>query len=188
MMRWILLLTIALGASLAQAELYKWVDAEGNVHYSDKLPPANARKSEKKKLTDKPSQASMPYSLQQAVKNFPVTLYSYDCGDGCARASALLAKRGVPHTTKDPLDGQVREEMRKVTGGEEIAPVLQVGRRVLKGFEEGQWNSALDNAGYPRTALMPAVPVAKPKPAAETPPANGQQETTNSDKTASGSD
>jgi hypothetical protein len=30
----------------AQAELYRWVDAEGRVHYTDTPPPPNARKSE----------------------------------------------------------------------------------------------------------------------------------------------
>ncbi len=34
-----LLLILALAALPASARLYKWVDEEGNVHYSDKLPP-----------------------------------------------------------------------------------------------------------------------------------------------------
>jgi hypothetical protein len=42
-----LLTTILLGgATLLHAELYRWVDAEGRVHYTDTPPPANARKSE----------------------------------------------------------------------------------------------------------------------------------------------
>jgi glutaredoxin len=104
------------------------------------------------------------------MKNFPVTIYVYDCGDGCDRARALLTKRGVPHTSKDPLAPEMREELKKVTGGQEVVPVLQVGRRVLRGFEEAQWNAALDDAGYPRTALVPVTPV-QAKPAAAPPPA-----------------
>jgi hypothetical protein len=167
MIRWILTLVIVLAAMPAGAELYKWVDADGNVHYTDTPPPANARKAERKKLTDKPSAASVPYSLQQAVKNFPVTLFSYDCGEGCTKAVALLAKRGVPYTAKDPLDPPVREELKKATNGDEAAPVLLVGRRVLKGFEEGAWNGALDTAGYPSTPIGPPPPVDKAKPAGE---------------------
>lgn len=167
MIRWILMLITALAAAPVGAELYKWVDADGNVHYSDKPPPANARKTEKKKLTDKPSASSLPYSLQQAMKNFPVTLFSYKCGDGCTRADALLARRGIPHSAKDPLDAAIREELKKSTGGDEVVPVLVVGRQVLKGFEEGAWNSALDTAGYPSTPIAPLPPAEKPKPAAE---------------------
>jgi hypothetical protein len=167
MIRWILVLIAALAAMPANAELYKWVDADGNVHYTDTPPPASAKKSERKKLTDKPSAPTVSYSLQQAMKNFPVTLFSYDCGDGCVKAAALLAKRGVPYTPKDPLDPPVREELKKATNGDEAAPVLVVGRRVLKGFEEGAWNSALDAAGYPSTPSGPLPPAEKAKPAGD---------------------
>ena len=33
---------LAVAALPAQAKLYKWVDAQGNVHYTDTLPPASA--------------------------------------------------------------------------------------------------------------------------------------------------
>jgi len=167
---WMLLIMLMSSAALVQAETYKWVDADGTIHYSDQPPPPSARKSERKQLGDKPGDVAMPYVLQQAVKNFPVTIFVYDCGDGCNRARALLAKRGVPHTIKDPLAPGMREELRKATGGDEVVPVLQVGRRVLRGFEEGQWNAALDDAGYPKSALVPVTPVqTKPVPAAPPP-------------------
>ncbi len=167
---WMLLIMLISSAALAQSETYKWVDADGTVHYSDQPPPPSARKSERKQLGDKPGEVPMPYVLRQAMKNFPVTLFVYDCGDGCSRARAFLVKRGVPHTIKDPLAPGMREELRKVTGGDEVVPVIQVGRRVLRGFEEGQWNAALDDAGYPKTALVPVTPV-QAKPAAAPPPA-----------------
>ena len=167
---WTLLIMLISSAALAQSEAYKWVDADGTVHYSDQPPPPSARKSERKQLGDKPGEVPMPYVLLQAMKNFPVTLFVYDCGDGCSRARAFLVKRGVPHTIKDPLAPGMREELRKVTGGDEVVPVIQVGRRVLRGFEEGQWNAALDDAGYPKTALVPVTPVqAKPAAAAPAP-------------------
>jgi hypothetical protein len=169
----ILLMVLMSSALLAQAETYKWVDADGKVHYSDQPPPPSARKSERKRLGDKPVDVPMPYILQEAVKNFPVTIFVYDCGDGCTRARALLAKRGVPHTVKDPLTPEMREELKKATGGDEVVPVLQVGRQVLRGFEEANWNAALDNAGYPKTALVPVTPI-RAKPAAAPPPAQEQ--------------
>ncbi|HWA13792.1 MAG TPA: glutaredoxin family protein [Burkholderiales bacterium] len=171
--RWMFLLVAALAAVPAGAELYKWTDAEGNVHYTDTPPPTSAKKSERKKLADRPSAPAVPYALQQAMKNAPVTLYTYDCGDGCTKAAALLARRGIPFTPKDPLDPATREEMKKATGGDEVAPVLMVGRRVLKGYEEGAWNSALTAAGYPTSAVgpVPPVPAARPAPAKPAPEA-----------------
>jgi hypothetical protein len=165
MTRWIPMMVAALLAVPAAAELYKWVDADGKVHYTDTPPPANAKKTERKKLTDKPATPAVSYALQQAMKNFPVTLYSYACGDACSQATALLAKRGVPHAARDPmLDQQARADMKKVTDGEEVAPVLIIGRRTLKGFNQTVWNAALDEAGYPSTVVGPVPVVAAPKP------------------------
>jgi len=167
MKRWILLIMLISSAAAAQAETYKWVDPDGRVHYSDHPPPPGVTKSEVKRLGDKPGDVPIPYVLQQAMKNFPVTLFVYDCGEGCSKALDLLVKRGVPHTSKDPTAPGMREELKKVTGGDEVAPVLQVGRRVLRGFEQEAWHAALDNAGYPKTALVPITPVqTKPEPAA----------------------
>jgi glutaredoxin len=163
MKRWMLLLLLISSAAPVPAELYRWVDADGKVHYSDQLPPPNIKQVERKKLGDKPSEAALPYTLQQAVKNFPVTLYVNECGDVCKQARALLAKRGIPHTEKDPTDPAVYDELKKVAGAAEV-PVIQIGRRVVRGFEEGQWNSALDIAGYPQSAMIPPRPPAKPKP------------------------
>ncbi|MBI3529559.1 MAG: glutaredoxin family protein [Betaproteobacteria bacterium] len=172
MKSWVLFPVFVLACVAAQAELYRWVDADGKVHYSDQLPPANVKQVEKKKITGgKPSEAPLPYALQQAVKNFPVTLYSSECGDACTRARELLAKRGVPYAEMDATDPAAQEELRKLTGGPLEVPVLKVGRDALRGFEEGKWNTSLDAAGYPQTAVIPLRPPTKPaKPAAAAPP------------------
>jgi hypothetical protein len=174
-MKYRMLLAVLISiAVLAHAETYKWVDADGTIHYSDQPPPPSARKSERKRLGDKPGDVAMPYVLQQAMNNFPVTLFVYECGDGCSLARAFLVKRGVPYTSKDPTAPGMREELRNLTGGQEVVPVLQVGRQVLRGFEEGQWNAALDDAGYPKTALVPVTPV-QAKPVAAAPPPAPEQ-------------
>ena len=172
MKRWVLFPVLVLACVAAQAELYRWVDAEGKVHYSDQPPPANIKQVEKKKAAGgKPSEAPLPYVLQQAVKTFPVTLYSSECGDACARARQLLAKRGIPYTDMDATDPAVQVELRKMTGGALEVPVLKIGRDTLKGFEESRWNTSLDAAGYPQSAMIPPRPTTKPaKPAAAAPP------------------
>ena len=173
MKRWVLFPILVLACVAAQADLYRWLDADGKVQYSDQPPPANIKQVEKMKATGgKPSDAPLPYVLQQAVKNFPVTLYSSECGDACTRARQLLMKRGIPYTVMDATDPEAQEELRKLTGGPLEVPVLKVGRDALRGFEEGRWNTSLDAAGYPQTAVSPLRPPTKPtKPAAATPPA-----------------
>lgn len=174
MKSWVLFPILVLACVAAQAQLYRWVDADGKVHYSDEPPPANIKQVEKKKMTGgKPSDAPLPYALQQAVKNFPVKLYSSECGDACTRAHEFLAKRGIPYTDMDATNPAVQEELTKLTGGTLKVPVLKVGREAVIGFEEGKWNSSLDVAGYPQTAVIPPLikPTKPTKPAAAAPPA-----------------
>lgn len=171
MKSWVLFPVLVWACAGARADLYRWVDAEGTIHYSDLAPPANVKQVEKiKPMGGKPSDAPLPYALQQAVTNFPVTLYSSDCGDACTRARELLAKRGIPYTEMDATDPAVQEELRKLTGGVVEVPVLKVGRDPIRGFEESKWNTSLDAAGYPTTAVIPPRPPTKPaKPAAASP-------------------
>jgi hypothetical protein len=164
MKRCLLLAALLVLAVPAQSQVYKWVDEDGKVHYSDKPPPPSARKSERKRLGSSAAESSMPYVLEEAVKNFPVTLYVYDCGDGCNEALAYLSRRGVPHTAKNPIDPVVREELKRINGGQVVAPVVQIGRTVLRGFQEREWRAALDNAGYPATAMIKLPPAKMPPP------------------------
>lgn len=152
-----------LAAPLGAAQLYRWVDEKGNVEWRDTPPPPTAKKVEQRKVGATPAPGGeLPYSLQLAVKNFPVTLWTTSCGDACDKARAHLSRRGVPHTEKNPQSDF--ETFKKVTGGSEV-PVLFVGNNRVKGYLEPDWDAALDFAGYPKTALVQV----KPKPAPDSP-------------------
>lgn len=164
-----------LGAT-AQAEMYRWVDKDGKVHYTDQPPPPNeAKKVEEKKFGGNLIQGgSLPYATQQAAKNFPVTLYTGDCGEGCIQAKAYLAKRGIPYNERLPGKNPADTELFKKISKESFIPLLQIGGSTqLKGFDESAWAAALDQAGYPKSNPFP--PGQQPKPTepgkAETPPA-----------------
>jgi hypothetical protein len=163
------LLSLLLAGGVAQAaELYRWVDEHGKVHYSDTPPPPQVRTAERKRLGDRPGDANLPYALQQAMKNYPLTLYTAnECGDACRQAAAHLVRRGAPYTEKNARDPDAADALMKLAGGKLEVPVLTVGRTPLRGYEEGAWNTALDSAGYPRTAAVPAAAVRRP--AKETP-------------------
>jgi len=149
-----------LATPLGAAQLYRWVDEKGNVEWRDTPPPASAKKVEQRTVSTSPIPASdLPYSLQQAVKNFPVTLWTTDCGDLCNRARAHLSRRGVPHTEKDPQTDI--EAFKKISGGSFEVPFLLVGNVRLKGYLPSAWDSALDTAGYPQTALITIKPQTK---------------------------
>lgn len=88
----------------AHAAVFKWVDINGSVQYSDTPPPPGARKVEETKLVPSSIDTEgIPFSIQEAAKRNPVTLWVSDCGELCTRARDYLAKRGVPHTMRNPL-------------------------------------------------------------------------------------
>lgn len=170
---------VALAAALAAAaadaatNVYRWVDAQGKVHFSDTPPPVEAKSVSQKRMGGTyVEESNLPYATQIAMKRNPVTLYTAkDCGAPCDRGRELLGSRGVPYTERNALgDNETLEALRKLTGGSGEVPLLQVGESKVKGWDEGSWNSALDAAGYPRTRL-PGTPasVRAPEAAADAP-------------------
>jgi hypothetical protein len=162
-------LVVAITSAQA-AQLYRWVDDKGNVEWRDTPPPPTAKKIETRTINPGTASTSdQPYSVQLAAKNFPVTLWTTDCGEACTRAREHLARRGVPHTIKNP---QADFELFKKTSGGTEVPFLQIGNSKIKGYQEPAYDDALDFAGYPKTALVPMKPqpipaVPAPKPAAD---------------------
>ena len=174
-MKFALFLCCCIAASLAQAaELYRWVDADGKVHYTDQQPPASAKKVEEKNLSSSTINTSeLPYATRQAIKKSPVTLYANDCGEPCKQARDHLAQRGIPYATKNPQTSPADAEALKKLVGELYIPVLVVGSSTSKGYEKGAWDSALDAAGYPKSALAKkaAAPAESTKDSAKSEPA-----------------
>jgi len=154
MKAWVIALALA-GIAGAQAQqLYRWVDKDGRVHYTQQPPPpAEARDVQQRSLSPSAGgTGTVPYATQLAAKNYPVTLYSSpDCGAPCQSARESLAKRGVPFREVTVADENSIAELKRVSGGAQV-PTLLVGTQPLSGFEAGSWKNALDIAGYPASA------------------------------------
>lgn len=151
-----LLMTLFAAASHSQ-QMYRWVDQNGRVTYSQNPPPPGAAKNvQQRRITGGGGggDTNLPYAAVVASQNFPVTLYTApDCNDACKEGRGMLAKRGIPFKEVVAGDEQTVEALRKLTGGTRV-PALLVGRQALTGFEPESWKTALDAAGYP--ASIPA--------------------------------
>lgn len=167
------LLAFAASALAQGSQVFRYEDSQGRVYYSDRPPPSDARKAQAKRIganfveTD-----TAPLATQQAVERYPVTLYTFACGDVCQTAEGLLNKRGVPFTTVNVEEPANAARLQALTG-EMTAPVLQVGDKlVAKGYNEARWTAMLDEAGYPKAPpprrSVPGGPRAPETPRAET--------------------
>ncbi len=102
MKRIVLLFCMALLPFGVQADkLYRWVDANGKVHYGD-VPPADGAQVEAMKFPAAAAPvADLPYETRRAQQNFPVILYVADnCTEPCDEARKLLNQRGIPFSEK----------------------------------------------------------------------------------------
>lgn len=155
-----LLLLVLLAGSAQAATLYKWVDADGRVHYTDQPPAPGAKVTEARAAPSSAASggadATLPYALRTPAARYPVTLYSSPECDACGAARAHLAARGVPFSEKLLKTTADVDAFRQLGFAREAVPALAVGREKTVGFEAEGWNRLLDAAGYPKTSLLPA--------------------------------
>jgi glutaredoxin len=173
--RFPLLVALLWSGTAALAQQYRWVDDQGQPHYSD-TPPAKAKAVSKAeaKAPRPQDDAPPPYEVQRAMKDFPVTLYTApSCTATCESARTALNRRGVPFTEVQVVNADTRERVKALTGAVGV-PVLVVGRVVFNGFELSGYQGLLDSAGYPKEGAVPArsqrAPVAPAPAAAEAAP------------------
>ena len=152
-------LALCANAGAQPKELYRYIDANGKVVYSDRPPPPDAKNVQPKRLGGNVIETSeVPIAARQAAERYPVTLYTFDCGEPCRGAEALLNKRGVPFRTVNVSDPANAARLTALTG-KNLAPVLQIGEKMVsEGLNEGRWQAMLDEAGYPRTPPLRQLP------------------------------
>lgn len=161
----------------AYAEMYKWVDANGKVTYSDMPPPASARQSQKKALSTDGAESGLPYSLASLNRDHPVILYSASQCGPCDDGRALLKNRGIPFSEKSIATNSDMAAL-KQAGGDGRLPYLSVGSTRLNALNAQEWNNALTAAGYPESSRLPGnYRFPQAQPAAATTPSSATTDT-----------
>jgi glutaredoxin len=144
------LFMLAAGHLYAQ-QVYKSVDKNGRVTYSEVAPLPNSGD----KLTgESAANPSLPYTLQQVVSRYPVTLYTAkDCGP-CVNARLMLNQRGVPFAERTVSSNEDIDAYNKLNN-ENTFPLVTIASQQLKGYEADEWTKYLDAAGYPKSSVLP---------------------------------
>jgi glutaredoxin len=138
-------------SQLYAQQIYKSVDKNGRVTYSEAPPPPGSGD----KLTgESAANPSLPYALQQVVSRYPVTLYTTkDCGP-CINARLMLTQRGVPFNERTVSSNEDIDAYKKLNS-DNTFPLATIASQQLKGYEAGEWTKYLDAAGYPATSTLP---------------------------------
>lgn len=162
---------LMLGVGKAHAQ-YRWTDANGQVHYTDKAPPPGARDVRvlgRVGVGSAADDAGFPTEVRRAMQNFPLVLYTTANCSPCVTARNYLRRKALPYSERIVQSPADFEAFKAITP-ENSFPVLSIGRQVIKGYQEQEWDGAIAAAGYPATGRLPqgyqaiASPLA-PRPA-----------------------
>lgn len=153
-------LALVLVAAGAMAQpIYRQVDKNGKVTFSDRAPSASTEPAPAGQPGSAPpstaNTAGLPYELRLVSQRYPVTLYSGDeCGP-CGAARTLLTTRGIPFEERTVKSNADVEALQRLSN-QNALPLLTIGSQQLKGFSDVEWSQYLDAAGYPKSNSLPA--------------------------------
>ncbi|WP_220338371.1 glutaredoxin family protein [Wenzhouxiangella sediminis] len=126
---------VVLACSLADAQVYRWVDEDGNLHFSDRKPVEESSEE----LDIEPINSYTAVEIQPAPQPTDeghrprVIMYATDWCPYCAKARQYFADNGIRYTEydidEDPA-ARRRYEAMDATG----VPVILVGDTRINGF------------------------------------------------------
>ena len=139
-----LLLTL----SVVNAELFKWIDADGKAHYSDSI-PAHTKRSRALKINSALGLSS-GFEELTLVEESPdivetVDLYTTSWCPYCVKARAFLRANNVPFKDYDiEKDTNAARRKRQLDSGSTGVPLAVIKGKVIRGFSENAYQRALN--------------------------------------------
>jgi len=140
-------------------QIYKWVDGNGVIHFSDSTSgagrdaaveqiesPASSPQFERDPSGE---EIKWPEFLNEESKkkdaaDAKVELYTTAWCGYCRAAKAFLTKKGIPYVEYDiEKDRAARERKQKLSPGSGV-PVAVINGRVINGFSPGSYESVLN--------------------------------------------
>ena len=138
-------------ASLGQAEIYKWVDENGKIHYDDRPPETNKAKRLDISIETYSSVELQPYDAsavpdgtQESAEQKKVVMYSTEWCGVCKKAKAYFNTNGIPFREYDVEKNQKgKREYKKLKA--KGVPVILVGKRRMNGFSASSFEKMYYN-------------------------------------------
>lgn len=119
-------------ATSAEAQIYKWVDAQGQTHYSDKKPPAQGVEEVAVEIN---TYQSVSYKTLAQDAGNTLKLYATSWCGYCKQARQYLKSQGIDYVEYD-VEHDEKAKLEFQAMGATGVPVLVLGDRQMKGFSE----------------------------------------------------
>lgn len=134
----LLLLALLLPAADLPAEIYKWVDEQGQVHYSDQKPDDRPVTE----VTEDPgSYQGIGYGTveigapEAAPRKERVVMLSASWCGTCKKARTYFRRNGIPFREYDIETSRTGKRLYEQLGANGV-PVILVGKKRMNGFSE----------------------------------------------------
>jgi glutaredoxin len=143
-------LLVAIAWLPASADVYRWTDSTGHVHYGDKAPEDT--KSEQLKLHvqsyDGPAKvmdwaAVLHKKAPEVAATANVVMYSTSWCPHCKRARAYFARNGVAYQNIDVEKSEAGKRDFAALGGGGV-PLILVGGKAMRGFDSTRMDQLLE--------------------------------------------
>jgi len=136
----LLLLLVSIGADPVTAEIYRWTDANGAVHFSDRQ--ARDRVSETVDVRVN-TYESVSYARPRLQASKKVVMYSASWCGICTKAKRYFEAHGIPYKEYDverSEKGRADYQRLNASG----VPVILVGKSRMDGFSERGFEELYD--------------------------------------------
>jgi len=143
----LVLFTIFLTAGSANAEVYKWRDSNGKLHFGDSPPgESSAEKLDEKELAARISSFTnvsvqitpIDFGVNKQTNNRQVIMYSTTRCPYCAKARAYFTKHGIDYVDRKIDKFPAFRKEFKAFGGKGV-PVIFSGKYRMNGFNENNF-------------------------------------------------
>ena len=136
------IVVVTIFATAHSAEVYKWKDESGNIHFGDR-PPAETQ-TEKIDVRTKslagPASIGRFYGLPSGVpQSDQVILYGTSWCPVCKRARRYMHERGVAFKEYDVEKDPIGRRHYKLLNGKGV-PIIVVGERRMNGFSRKRFD------------------------------------------------
>ena len=144
------LLLLLANSGLGAANLYKWVDSDGNITYQDEPPPSDV--DYEKQVFSEPVSAlesEVSAAIEEAARLNPVSLYTIPACEVCDLVRLYLEKNTIPFVEKNVQSSVALQQELDEKTGQLSVPTLLVGDEVLDGYSKNAIKKTLAEKGYP---------------------------------------
>lgn len=131
------IIVVMIFASLpANSEIYRWTDADGNVHFGDRPPVSKESRRIEVNINSYESvtvEPFVPFKSDRPSKGKSVVMYSTTWCGFCRKARNYLKKNKIPFAEYDVENSEKgRRDYKKLNG--KGVPILLIGDKRMNGF------------------------------------------------------